>query len=207
MSYLLWISMGSVAQKLPVVALLFCFFYLFSSLSCGGGQDQVEAPVAKTSSDSSAAEAYFPLEDGRIYAYETREGADTGMLVAKVRRADPKHGELRLSNATKRFVYEPDGVRYDTGVYVLKTPITAGTSWPGEHGGTTSIDSTDATVNVPAGKYGSCVRTVERGGRPPGSTYTSTYCPTVGMVLLEVSALGNEARAALKSYGFPVKIE
>jgi hypothetical protein len=29
----------------------------------------------------------------------------------------------------------------------------------------------------------------------------------VGMVLLEVNALGNEARAALKSYDFPVKID
>lgn len=152
-------------------------------------------------------DAFFPLEDGRIYAYETREGADTGLLVAKVRRADATHGELRLSNATKRFVYERDGVRYEGGSYILKTPLSVGTSWPGEHGGTTTIESVDAAVTVPAGKYTSCVRTVEKGGRPPGSIYTNTYCPTVGMVLLEVSAMGNEASAALKSYGFPVKFE
>lgn len=176
-------------------------------LSCGGTQAPSESPVAKTANDASAADVYFPLEDGRIYAYDTREGGDTGMLVAKVRRADSTHGELRLSNATKRFVYERDGVRYDTGIYILKTPIAVGTSWPGEHGGTTSIEAIDAKVDVPAGKYGACVRTVERGGRPPGSTYASTYCPTVGMVLLEVNALGNEARAALKSYDFPVKID
>ncbi len=176
-------------------------------LSCGAPPEPVQAPVPKSASDVSAADPYFPLEDGRIYAYETREGSDTGMLVAKVRRADATHGELRLSNATKRFVYEKDGIRYDTGVYILKTPIAVGTSWPGEHGGTTAIESVDAKVTVPAGSHAGCVRTVERGGRPPGSTYASTYCPTVGMVLLEVNALGNEARAALKSYDFPVKID
>jgi hypothetical protein len=190
--------------------LLFFAFYALVALvlvGCPGGREPMLSPIAKNPNDVSAADVYFPLEDGRIYAYETREGADTGMLVAKVRRTDATHGELRLSNATKRFVYERDGVRYDTGLYVLKTPVAVGTSWPGEHGGTTSIESIDAKVDVPAGRYGGCVRTVERGGRPPGSTYASTYCPTVGMVLLEVSALGSEARAALKSYDFPVKID
>jgi hypothetical protein len=177
-------------------------------LSCGA-KEATDAPVVPSaqSTQISPADRYFPLEDGRIYAYETREGAETGMLVAKVRRPDAAHGELRLSNATKRFVYERDGVRYDTGIYVLKTPIEIGTSWPGEHGGTTVIESIDARAVVPAGSYDGCVRTVERGGRPPGGVYANTYCPTVGMVLLEVNAMGTEARAALKSYGFPVKID
>ena len=40
-----------------------------------------------------------------------------------------------------------------------------------------------------------------------GARYTTTYCPGVGMVLLEATALGNQARAELKSYGMPVKVE
>lgn len=155
----------------------------------------------------SSLERFFPLEDGKIFHYVTRDGGDTGMLVAKVGRRDATHGELRLSNATKRFVIAADGVAYEGGAYILKAPLEVGTAWPGEHGGTTKIVAVDATVDVPAGRHAACVRTVEEGGRPPGGRYETTYCPGVGMVLLVVSAGGAEARAELKSYGFPVKIE
>ncbi len=129
------------------------------------------------------------------------------MLVAKVHRTDASHGELRLSNATKRFVYSPEGVAYDTGAFILKAPLDVGKTWPGEHGGTTRVAAIDAAPKVQAGSYGSCVQTVEEGGRPPGSKFTTTYCPGVGMVLLEIQAAGAEAKAELKSYGAPVKIE
>jgi hypothetical protein len=153
-------------------------------------------------------ERYFPLEEGKVYSYVTTEGGDSGILIAKVRRADASHGELRLSNASKRFVYSPAGIAYDDGgAFVLKAPIEVGNTWPGEHGGTTKITSTDAAVKVAAGSYASCVQTTEEGGRPPGAKYITTYCPGVGMVLLEVSAAGAEARAELKSYGFPAKFE
>ncbi len=173
-----------------------------------GGATPAKAPTADAPAASgSSLERYFPLEDGKIYHYVTKEGPDTGMLVAKVRRVDPAHGELRLSNATKRFAFTPDGVAYDGGAFILKGPVEVGTSWPGEHGGTTKIAATDASISVPAGSYSSCVQTVEEGGRPPGSRYETTYCPGVGMVLLVVSAGGSEARAELKSYGAPVKID
>jgi hypothetical protein len=90
---------------------------------------------------------------------------------------------------------------------VLKAPLEVGTSWPGEHGGTTKIAAIDASATVPAGSYSGCVKTVEEGGRPPNSRYATTYCPGIGMVLLEVSAPGAEAKAELKSYGFPQKVE
>jgi hypothetical protein len=150
-------------------------------------------------------ERWFPLEDGKLYHYVTNESGDTGMLVARVHRSDPAHGELRLSNATKRIVFTPEGVAYEDGAFILKAPLEVGTSWPGEHGGTTRIVSKDASAKVAAGSYSGCIQTVEDGGRPPGSRYTTTYCPDVGMVLLEVVAAGAEARAELKSYGFPVK--
>lgn len=129
------------------------------------------------------------------------------MLVAKVHRTDATHGELRLSNATKRFVFSSEGVAYDTGAFILRGPVAVGTSWPGEHGGTTRIASIDAAPKVPAGTYASCVQTIEEGGRPPGSKYVTTYCPGVGMVLLEIRVAAGEAKAELKSYGAPVKID
>ena len=129
------------------------------------------------------------------------------MLVAKVHRTDATHGELRLSNATKRFVFSSEGIAYDTGAFILRGPVAVGTSWPGEHGGTTRIASIDAAPKVPAGTYASCVQTIEEGGRPPGSKYVTTYCPGVGMVLLEIRVAAGEAKAELKSYGAPVKID
>lgn len=187
--------------------LFFSFLALMASSACEGEKPaQSPSPSAPAASGSSL-ERYFPLEEGKIYHYVTKDGGDVGMLVAKVHRVDPTHGELRLSNATKRFVFTPDGVAYDGGAFILKGPAEVGTSWPGEHGGTTKILATDAAVEVPAGHYSSCIQTVEEGGRPPGSRYETTYCPGVGMVLLVVRAGGAEARAELKSYGMPVKIE
>lgn len=183
---------------------------LLTSIVLGacGREAPAKAPGAPTPAASgSALERYFPLEEGKIYHYVTKEGPDTGMLVAKVRRVDATRGELRLSNATKRFVFTPDGVAYEGGAFILKGPMEVGTSWPGEHGGTTKITATEASVDVPAGSYASCVQTVEEGGRPPGARYETTYCPGVGMVLLVVRAGDSEARAELKSYAMPVKIE
>lgn len=175
--------------------------------ACGGGDAAVPAPGRAAPPAPIGAERFFPLEEGRLYHYVTNEGGDTGMLVARVHRTDAAHGELRLSNATKRFVVTPDGVSYVDGAFLLKSPLEIGSSWPGEHGGTTKVVATDASADVPAGHYGSCVTTVEEGGRPAGSRYATTYCPGVGMVLLIVSANGIEARAELKSYGMPVKIQ
>lgn len=176
--------------------------------ACGGGErpaTPITAPGG--ASPSSAGELYFPLEDGNIYHYVTRENADTGMLVARVVRTDATHGELHTGRVTKRFVYAPDGVRYDGGPLVIKTPIELGTSWKGEHDGTTTITGIDAAVTVPAGTFAGCVVTTEEGGRTPGARYTTTLCPKVGIVLLEVAAGGTSLRAELKSYGPPVVIQ
>lgn len=176
-------------------------------IGCGDGKPP-ETPTAPAKPQSnSSAEVYFPLEEGKIYSYATNENGETGMLVAKVHRSDPTHGELRLSNATKRFVFSPEGVAYDTGVFILKAPVEVGTTWSGEHGGTTKIAAVDAAPKVPAGSYSGCVQTIEEGGRPPGSKYTTTYCPGVGMVLLQVAFAGTESKAELKSYALPMKIE
>jgi hypothetical protein len=192
-----------VLRAYVVVAFAFTFL-----VGCGSEDAKPSPkPPSSTRANASSVEPFFPLDEGKIYHYVTRDGPDTGMLVAKVHRTDEAHGELRLSNATKRFMFAPDGVAFDGGPYILKAPAEVGNSWPGEHGGTTKITSTDASVSVPAGQYASCLQTVEEGGRPAGSRYETTYCPGVGMVLLVVSAAGSEARAELKSYGMPVKIE
>ena len=179
-------------------------FLLTACASASTGSDPAPAtpPVATT-----AAERFFPLEEGKIYSYATHDNEDIGMLVARVHRSDATHGELRLSNATQRFAVLPDGITFVGGAYVLKAPLDAGASWPGVHGGTTTITSTDVALQVPAGSYAGCLETVEERGRVPGARYETTYCPGIGMALLVVTAPVGNARAELKSYGAPIKIE
>lgn len=180
--------------------------WLGAAIGCNN-EAKSPAPPQATAGTSSPIERYFPLEEGKIYHYVTKDGPDTGMLVAKVRRTDAAHGELQLSNATKRFFLSSDGVAYVGGAFLLKTPLEPGASWPGEHGGITKITTVDATVEVPAGHYSSCLQTVEENTRLAGAKYETTYCPGIGMVRLIVTAKGAEGRAELKSYGLPVKIE
>ena len=182
---------------LPAVAALATLL-----VACGAAPPAAptEARPAHLSSGSPL-KKYFPLEDGRVYAYATTENADTGLFVARVHRTDATHGELRSSSGAKRLVYRPDSLVYETGVVLLSAPIQVGTSWSGEHGGTTRITSTTKSVEVPAGRYSGCVEAVEEGGMPPKSRYATTYCPDVGIVSLDVVAPRGEASAVLKSYG------
>jgi hypothetical protein len=162
-----------------------------------------EATVAKYP-PVSAADAYFPLEAGHLYHYVTDENGEPGMMVANVARADATHGELHIGSNVKRFALDAKGIAYEGGAYVLQVPLDVGTSWPGEHGGTTKIVSNDAPITVPAGTYGNCIETVE--DVVPEAHYRNTYCPGVGLVLLEVTSPRGHARVELKRYGEPVKL-
>ena len=184
---------------------------LFVVASCGPAAPEAGAPSkpSATAASGSPVETYFPLEQGKMYTYATRDGAETGIVSMRVERGDATHGKLVVvgTSSAKRFTYEPDGVRYEGGADILKAPIEVGTSWPGEHGGTAKITSTDASVTAGGKTYASCVQTVEDGTRPPGSRYTTTYCPGVGMVLFEVVTNQGDARGELKSYGAPIEIQ
>ena len=151
------------------------------------------------------------LVDGMVYHYTTEnEMGEQGLLVARVVRTAEKSGELRFPTGRKRFVFAPDGVfleRLDGPAYVLKEPVAVGNSWRGENGGTTRILSTNASVDVPAGHYDGCIQTLEErlGDRP--IRYATTFCPTIGVVLLEAASGASLERAALKSYGAPMQMK
>ena len=117
------------AARLPSAVIVLVVLGHTAALgACSSDGKPANTPADKPKSESgSAVETYFPLEEGKMYSYETNEGGEKGMLVARVHRTDPLHGELRLSNATKRFVYSTEGVAYDTGAFILKAPVTVGT--------------------------------------------------------------------------------
>jgi len=159
----------------------------------------------------SSVERFFPLVDGMVYTYITvNEVGDQGLLVARVHRSDAYHGELRFPSGAKAFELAPDGVlihaRGGEPTYVLKLPALVGTSWRGEHGGQSRILDASAVIDTPAGHYEGCLQTLEErlGDKP--MRYSTTFCPEVGVVQIEVAAGANYERAALKSYAPPMRM-
>lgn len=153
-------------------------------------------------------EPYFPMKDGEVYQYETiNEVGDRGLLVARVHRADSARGELRFPQGTKVFEYRTDGIYLvSREAYVLKMPLQVGNSWRGENGGSVKITSTTASVETPAGRFDGCVQTLEERGGDRPVRYGTTFCPGMGVVLLEAASGANFERASLKARGEPVNL-
>jgi hypothetical protein len=188
-----------------------------SGAPTGGAEAAAASPWLKpgtgqqNATSGSSIERYFPLVDGMVYIYTTvNEQGDQGLLVARVHRSDAHHGELRFPSGTKSFEIAPDGLvlrgRGNETSYVLKLPLQTGTSWRGEHGGQSRIINATAVIDTPAGHYEGCVQTLEErlGDRP--TRYSTTFCPEVGVVQIEVGAGINFERAALKSYAPPLRM-
>lgn len=201
--------------KLPLPALL-----LASLTACGASGPPpaasspwlVPSEGQKDVASGTSLERFFPLVDGMVYTYQTmNEVGEEGFLVARVFRADPRHGELRFPTGSKTFEYAPDGVvlreRGGEAVYVLKQPVQVGATWRGEHGGETKVLSVTASVETPAGRYDGCVQTMEQrlGDRPV--RYATTFCPDVGVVSLEAATGANYERAQLKTYAPPMRMK
>src|SRR5580692_1351730 len=173
--------------------------------ACSAGPSSASSPWLvpsegqKDVASGTPVERFFPLVDGMVYNYATmNEVGEEGMLIARVFRADPKHGELRFPKGTKQFEFAAEGIVLagSEGGYVLKTPIAVGTSWRGEHGGQSRILKIDAAVDPPAGHYDGCVQTLEERGGDRPMKWATTFCPDVGVVLLEVATGGNYERAS-----------
>jgi hypothetical protein len=199
-------------RLVPALGLL-----LTACSAAGGGESVASSPWLTPSTgqqnvaSGSTMERFFPLVDGMVYTYGTlNEVGDAGMLIARVHRSDAHHGELRFPTGAKLFELAPDGVmvhaRSGESSYVLKLPVQVGTSWRGEHGGQSHILSVDAAVDTPAGHYEGCIQTLEErlGDRP--TRYSTTFCPEVGVVQIEVATGANYERAALKSYAPPMRM-
>jgi hypothetical protein len=161
----------------------------------------------------SAIERFFPLVDGMVYTYQTvNEVGEEGLLVARVHRADGVRGELIFpGKGTKAFELTPEGVVLQEkggngGGFVLKLPLKSGTTWRGEHGGQSKIIEDALSVNTPAGHYLGCVQTLEERGGDRPMKYSTTFCPDVGVVQIDVASGRNFERAVLKSYGPPMRM-
>lgn len=186
--------------------------------SCGGGSATAGASDArvvdrgapKAAAEQTEVARLFPLEHGHVYRYRiAADGGDARTQVVRVVRSAPGRAELRPMSARPRaFEVVPEGVKIQglSGGWVLKAPLEVGATWPGEHGGRTTVKTLALDVAVPAGRYSGCVVTVEaRGGDRP-MELESTYCPDVGLVRLEAKAGVERELAELESYGPPVDL-
>ncbi len=185
-------------------------------VACGAAPGSPPAWLApadgarKDLASGTALERYFPLVDGMIYHYVTEnEMGEPGLLITRAGRTSERGGQLHFPTGSKRFEYVADGITVlvdGNPTYVLKQPLAVGTTWRGEHGGTTRILSIAASVEVPQGHFEGCVQTLEErlGDRPV--KYATTFCPGVGVVMLEAASGASLERASLKSYAAPIEV-
>jgi len=197
----------AAALALPLAGLTAC------SASPGAAADGSKFFAAPTGvadvSSNTDVERYFPLIDGTIFNYATEnEAGDRGILIARVHRTDATHGELVFPTGKKRFVYSREGVRIEpTGDFVLAAPLTQGATFRGQNGGRARLEDTALVIDVRAGSYQNCVRVAEERGGDRPARFTTTFCPNVGIVVIEAQAGGSYERAELVSAGPPVNLE
>jgi hypothetical protein len=164
-------------------------------------------------SSGSPLERYFPLVDGHVYGYDVDTLSDhpsTGALSAAITRTSPTSGTFRIGSTTRRIQYEEDGIAATEPngdrAYLLKGPLTEGTTWLGAQGAQIRIANAHASVSVPAGTFVECVVTEEKRFGDFPKDVTTTYCPDVGIVELSIKSQASVQRASLKQFGPPVDL-
>lgn len=175
-----------------------------SAAACGG---EAPAPKAPAAPPLAELERYFPLVDGKLFAYLSHgETGGTTLVVLRVERKSPGRGSLKGTSSTRDFTVTANSIDRVGGGTVLKLPLKEGTAFVGDHGGRTSIVETELSVDVAAGHYAHCLRTEEEPTPIFSAKTRTTFCPDVGVVRLEVSSGERNETIELQSYGDPVTI-
>jgi len=170
---------------------------------------QKPPPAADVPADKAQNEAlrYLPLEPDTVFTYDTQtEGRpEHGILIVQISRPREGRADLRMGSKTERLQIESDGIAQVEGGYLLKAPFSVGSTWKSKNG-TVRVLAVDEEVNVPAGHFSGCLRTVED-SRLGGATrsVTSVFCAHVGLVSLEAEGgseeLHGKETALLKAFG------
>ena len=184
---------------------------LLALTACGEAsttQTNVPSQTVPSASSGLAIERYFPIVHDHLWTYDTTsDDGERSSFIVRARRMRAQEGELQTPRGTKRFVYMPDGIGLaDSATFVLKLPLTVGTTWRGEHGGISRIETVGTEITIAAGRFTDCLVTIEQRGGDAPATYSTTFCPDVGIVLLDAEGGIQHERAELRSYGPPVFI-
>jgi hypothetical protein len=184
-------------------------------VACGCGSSSGPAAGAAgpggagTREPRGALERLLPLMKGLSYVYRVQGEQGEDNWLARALPEGENRATLRLPGGTRHFEFGPDAIRQQTptGAFtVLTVPLAPGTTWRGEGGSQIVIEAVDTAMELPAGRFGGCVRTREqRGGGMPLQILT-TYCPDVGIVQLDAARGQQVERATLQSFGAPLDL-
>ena len=110
---------------------------------------------------------------------------------------DGKIAEVHVARAVVRYEVRPDGIRVlPTDVWLLRTPLRPGATWPAPGGRVAELVSTNAVAETPAGRFDRCVEVRELGGKLELEVRT-VYCPGVGPVSVTSTMQSNVSERAL----------
>jgi hypothetical protein len=170
-----------------------------------GPPPKVEAPQPSAEGELTR---YLPLANDTVFSYDTyiEDTNEHGLAVFEIKRPRPDLAELSLAGQVrKRYYFEAGGVRSGQGGYLLKLPLTLNSRWTGDDGPVT-VTGVGESVQVGAGTFSSCLRTVEQAQFGAATrTTTTVFCPGVGIAVLEIAAEEGGTsvleRLTLKSFG------
>jgi hypothetical protein len=182
-------------------------------LACGCGASpaaQNNSKLGPTKPAITDIERYMPLKADTVYAFETsiENSGEKGVLMMHVERPRANQAVLTVGGKAQRLEIAPQGIRLANGGWLLKAPLQVAAHFRGQFGEVV-VRSTDATVDVPAGRFTGCVETIEESPAVK-KRVTTVFCPDIGIVSLDAEgSIGDEfgrERALLRSYGPRVDI-
>jgi len=159
------------------------------SLIVGCAKQPTTEATHSAPNDRVIASEWLPLEDNSVLDFETSiEGTqEKGRLVMQVRRPHGNLVELNVAGKIRRLEVKPEGVSIATGGWLLRSPFTVGSSFPGLTGRVVVVNA-DRTVDVPAGHFTQCIETEES----TATAITRTdFCRGVGITRLVVEGQMN----------------
>lgn len=141
---------------------------------------------------------FYPLRTGNAWSYDVDTGEpSTTLAITRVEAFDGKIAEVHVARAVVRYEVRPDGIRVlPTDVWLLRTPLRPGATWPAPGGRVAELVSTDAVAETPAGRFDRCVEVLELGGKLELEVRT-VYCPGVGPVSVTSTMQSNVSERAL----------
>lgn len=184
-----------------------------AAVSCAASKPAEPPTISVRDQSATPSEAlrYMPLEDGTVYAYDTSsDSGERGVLMMQVSRPRKDRVDLRIGSRIERLQMDGQGISYVDGGFLLKAPLSRGAEWR-SRSGMVRVAELEISAHVPAGDFQSCIRTVEEIREAErAKVITSTYCPHVGLVSIDVvgdteNGRGHEV-AVLRSFGPRVEL-
>jgi hypothetical protein len=141
---------------------------------------------------------FYPLATGNAWSFDVDTGEpSTTLAITRVESFDGTTAEVRTADSIVRYEVLPDGIRVlPADVWLIRTPLRPGATWPAPGGRIAELVSTDAVAETPAGSFDRCIEVRELGGELALEVHT-VYCPGVGPVSVTSTMRSNVSERAL----------